>query len=107
MQISLSKQNDKGFIPKEEIKKLLKKAPTVDNQDFSSDMMSDIFDFISSYDGTKKNFLDISTLQNFSNYCGIGLDKLEEEEMFKSLLTLINKNEKITKSEFLKLRTFL
>lgn len=95
------------MIPKEEIKKLLKKIPTVDNQNFSSDMMSDIFDFISSYDGTKKSYLDIPTLQNFSKDFGMGLDKLEEEEMFKSLLALINKNEKITKSEFLKLRTFL
>ena len=110
MQIVSSKKNERGFVPKEEVKKLLKKNLLEEDSDFSSDMMSDIFDLIIGSDDQFKNNIDLLNLKMFAKTNGIQFDGKNEEEILKAMLSLINKensNGKFTKAEFIKLRNFL
>jgi len=110
IQIISSKKNEKGFIAKEEVKKILKKSPPIDNHTFSSDNMSDIFDFITSAYGDNKNYIDVGILKEFAKQNGIEVNEQNEDQELKTMLTLTNKQNisgKVTKTEFLKLRNFL
>ena len=110
LQIVSSKKTEKGFVTKEEVKKLLKKSSLNDEQAFSSDLMSDIFDLMVSLDGANKNYIDLISLKNYAKLNGIEFDERENDEELQSMLTLINKKNttgQISKAEFLKLRNFL
>ena len=110
LRIVSSKQNEKGLILKEEVKKILKKSPPIDSHTFSSDNMSDIFDFIASTEGTPKNFIDLATLKQFAKEIEVEFNEKNDDEELKSMLGLVNKQNstgKITKPEFIKLRNFL
>ena len=110
LRIVSSKQNEKGLILKEEVKKILKKSPPIDSHTFSSDNMSDIFDFIASAEGVSKNFIDVTTLKQFARENGMEFNDKNDDEELKAMLGLVNKentNGRITKTEFIKLRNFL
>jgi len=110
LQTVSSKKTEKGFVTKEEVKKLLKKSHSTDEKTFSSDIMSDIFDLMVSFDGTNKNYIDLITLKNYAKINGIEFDERENDEELQSMITLINKQNKtgqISKAEFLKLRNIL
>ena len=92
------------------MKKILKKSPPIDSHTFSSDNMSDIFDFMASTEGVTKNFIDVITLKQFARENGMEFNDKNDDEELKLMLGLVNKQNttgKITKPEFIKLRNFL
>lgn len=74
-------------------------------------MMSDVFDLITTFDGKKRNFIDLEILKEFSKNCGVEYDENNEEEVLEYLITTAATTKKskgkISKAEFLKIRNLI